>query len=1202
MKKLSHLFLVFLVSVVVFSCSKKEDPPEPTEDTSLPTISNLSKDIASPTPGQAVVISATVTTPETAPITTVVLKWKVNNGGMSNVSMSNKGNNVYSGTIPAQSEEGVTVNYTVLATNKNGTKEESGSYVVSEIPLDYSKLVLNEINGNGIPFDKYIELYNNSTRAIPLHGVTIFYNNFASEPKKTWTGTDQVIQAGSFLLLKGAEETGALKTELSATEGIVVEMFDPDENSIDFFAIGPDDYRDNSYSRLPNGTGKWYLTFSGGTPGTTNSGSYNDLIPTSPFILGFTRDVEIPTASDAVTVSATVRACSGTSISSVVLKWTRNGAAPSTIAMTNVGNLYSATIPAQATGSFIDYTLTATNDVSEIAEVSSGYYVMPEGGIDYTKIKLNEVSGVGEDCEKFYELINIGDIDIPLANCRIYYNANSSTGGAFPPDGNQGLTWNGNASQVIKAGEMFCLIGRNGGTCLNPTTPNSFTTGLTAQRKLIITLTDPDGITIDECIRAEDAGDYSISNKSFSRIPDGSGEFYFTTPTPCATNGKSTEGLLLVPKTPVTVEPPDDVDYSGLKLNEVSGVGVDSEKFYELINLGTEDIPLTGCKIYYNANGSEGGTLPSGKGSLTWTGLSTQTIEAGKLFSLIGRNTPGSFTTGLTASRILIITLEDPAGNIIDQCIRAEDTKEYAITDKSFSRIPDGTGLFYFTTPTPNLLNGGDATGLTLVPKTQGGTPDFTNLKINEVNGVSGQKWVEIYNTGSEAIPLNGATINYSNNAGSSFTVQYTFSADDVIEANGFFSNSTALGSCSANNANVIITLKSPSGAVLDTYTKLLDINTGKGFDQLTDKAHARIPDGTGDWYYTADGVGTRNATNGASTEGLTKIGEESGEVGGFDYTKLKINEVNGVDKWFEIYNTGDVEINLQGVTAHYSNSEPANYNTTNTWTGTSSQTIPAKGWFSTKGITLGTGLSANNINVRLQLRDPDGTVLDTYEKLLNVNPGEGYDHLTNKSHARIPDGTGSWYYIADGIGTSGATNSTSTAGLTKFGEEIKDEPSLDDDYTGLVLNEICGEQKFVEIYNSSDEDISLSGVKLQRNDGASQWVGGESDIIPAGAYRIFLFNSFTAGLDTNPAYVGWTVNSGISDQQTLKIALVTPSGNTIDVFMRGNTPWGTGGAERETTYSYSRMSDDTWAYAAPTPGVENGTYVKDIVNPGYSK
>ena len=163
------------------------------------------------------------------------------------------------------------------------------------------------------------------------------------------------------------------------------------------------------------------------------------------------------------------------------------------------------------------------------------------------------------------------------------------------------------------------------------------------------------------------------------------------------------------------------IDYSKLKLNEVSGVGNDAAKFYELINIGDVDIPLVGCQIIYNAAPNNiGDQFPPDREQLTWTGSATQIAEAGKLFSLIGRNNQGSFTTGLTAARILIITLKDPAGNVIDKCIRAKDTDEYEINDKSFSRIPDGTGPFYFTNPTPDEFNGSDVTGLLLVPQTDG--------------------------------------------------------------------------------------------------------------------------------------------------------------------------------------------------------------------------------------------------------------------------------------------------------------------------------------------------------------------------------------------------------------------------------------------------------------------------------------------------
>jgi len=761
-----------------------------------------------------------------------------------------------------------------------------------------------------------------------------------------------------------------------------------------------------------------------------------------------------------------------------------------------------------------------------------------DGEIDYTKLKLNEVSGVGQDAAKFYELINIGDEDIPLEGVKIYYNANSNGGGAFPPNDDR-LTWTGLASQKAEAGKLFSLIGR--GTAEE----GKFTTGLTAARILIITLKDPSGTVIDRCIRAADTGEYAITDKSFSRIPDGTGDFYFTTPpTPDETNGTSTEGLTLVPQPApsapvigtVTQQPISSqvssndevtvkatvtdalgtitsvtlqwklngaaqteipmtssgdvysaeipaqaanseveyqvcatndkdltttsdsetytvkavvvaVDYSKLVLNEVSGVGDDPDKFYELKNIGSANIPLEGVKIYYKANGSTGGSLLTEEdvvdSDLTWTGLASHgSVAAGQLFSLIGRDTtsnpnPGSFTKGLTAGRILIIILKDPDGNVIDKCIRAADTGDYTITNKSFSRIPDGTGPFYFTTPTPEATNGTDTTGLTLVPQTPPAPPpvdpsvDYSKLKLNEVNGLSGQKWFEIYNTGDVAISLENVKAYYNN--GSSYAITWTGTSTQTIAAKGYFQVTGLITGLSANNKDVKLQLRAPDETVLDTYQKK-DGYAATG--TVMDKVHARIPDGTGDWYYLTSGTATPGATNGTTTTGNTKFGEEESSVPpvdpGVDYSKLVLNEVNGVDKWFEIYNTGDVAINLEGVTAYYNSG--SSYNTTPTWTGTSSHTIAAKGFFSTKGTTLGTGLSANNANVKLQLRAPDGTILDTYQKKDGVS-FSNTQPLYNKSHGRIPDG-GDWYYFTDGTGTSGASNGTSTTGCTKFGEE----------------------------------------------------------------------------------------------------------------------------------------------------------------------
>jgi len=310
------------------------------------------------------------------------------------------------------------------------------------------------------------------------------------------------------------------------------------------------------------------------------------------------------------------------------------------------------------------------------------------------------------------------------------------------------------------------------------------------------------------------------------------------------------------------------------------------------------------------------------------------------------------------------------------------------------------------------------------------------------------------------------------------------------------------------------------------------------------------------------------------------------------DYTVLKINEVNGVSgqKWFEIYNTGDEEINLNDVKAYYSNSEPASYSIT--WTGDATQTILPKGYFSTQGLTLNTGLSANNASVRLQLRAPNGTPLDTYEKPKDINTG--YPVIYNKSHARIPDGTGDWYYTTDNIGTPGATNGASTEGCTKFGEEDAGMPVVD--YSGLVINEVDGNGKFVEIYNKGTEPVSLEGLRLVKNESGTWWAGGTGITIAVGGFYTVAQSGGAAGADE------YTGANGISPKQNVKFELKEPDGTVIDEFVRTNGGnWGDGVTPdygSGTQYSFSRCPDGTGSFqlAIPSCNSTNNASAGDIV------
>ena len=164
MNKLFCLLLFGFLSALFFSCLKKPDKPEPpAESTEIPAVSGLSRSIEFPKPGDAVVVSATVTAPEGAPIISVTLKLTVNGANSSEIAMNRSGSgDVYSAAVSGQFADGTAIAYTVAARNKNGTESKTGNYTVRTEPPpvtgDYFHLALNEINGNGDDSERYIEL------------------------------------------------------------------------------------------------------------------------------------------------------------------------------------------------------------------------------------------------------------------------------------------------------------------------------------------------------------------------------------------------------------------------------------------------------------------------------------------------------------------------------------------------------------------------------------------------------------------------------------------------------------------------------------------------------------------------------------------------------------------------------------------------------------------------------------------------------------------------------------------------------------------------------------------------------------------------------------------------------------------------------------------------------------------------------------
>ena len=164
---------------------------------------------------------------------------------------------------------------------------------------------------------------------------------------------------------------------------------------------------------------------------------------------------------------------------------------------------------------------------------------------------------------------------------------------------------------------------------------------------------------------------------------------------------------------------------------------------------------------------------------------------------------------------------------------------------------------------------------------------------------------------------------------------------------------------------------------------------------------------------------------------------------------------------------------------------------------------------------------------------------------------------------------------------------------------------------TGVVLNELSGADKFIELYNTTDKAISLEGLSLVKYDASKDggksttWTGKAGMTIAAKGYVVLESSDLAdeaEGGDPNYAYesANHVFKGGLSGKKNLKIEFVDAQENVLDVYARGEEGAGwnqVSGFNNDKKHTFSRVPDGTgeWAYADPTKGAANGAKVADI-------
>ena len=164
---------------------------------------------------------------------------------------------------------------------------------------------------------------------------------------------------------------------------------------------------------------------------------------------------------------------------------------------------------------------------------------------------------------------------------------------------------------------------------------------------------------------------------------------------------------------------------------------------------------------------------------------------------------------------------------------------------------------------------------------------------------------------------------------------------------------------------------------------------------------------------------------------------------------------------------------------------------------------------------------------------------------------------------------------------------------------------------TGVVLNELSGADKFIELYNTTDKELSLEGVYLVKYDSSKDggksttWTGAAGMKIAAKGYVVLESSDLAdPAEDGDPAYAYESANhvfkGGLSGKKNVFIELYSAADEVLSEFKRGEEGAGwnqVSGFNNDKKHTFSRVPNGTgeWAYADPTKGAENGAKVADI-------
>jgi len=400
-------------------------------------------------------------------------------------------------------------------------------------------------------------------------------------------------------------------------------------------------------------------------------------------------------------------------------------------------------------------------------------------------------------------------------------------------------------------------------------------------------------------------------------------------------------------------------------------------------------------------------------------------------------------------------------------------------------------------------------------------------LFVNEINGNDNNiDWVEIYNNGADPVDLSGYTIEKTDELG--MKTPFTIPAGSTIAAGGYkvWERNAASSFTWGISAKKAVTIKlldktgKELSALAITEADVASTLHSEGLDRTV----GRETDGAGKLVVFRNG-GTKEAANNG---GIIQIPTPESER-----KKLYVNEISGNEKWLEIYNAGDEEIDL---TTGYSVQKIDEAGAIDNFFFEGGVKIAAGGYRSWKQLDPASftwGISGKK-DVAFKIFDPNGTMLDYFEVRESL-----YSEGLSRTVGRETDGAGKLVVFRNG-GTKEAANN---GGIIQI-------PTPKSERKKLYVNEISGNEKWIEICNAGNEKVDLTGyaiTKIDENGSIDNWFIPDGTEIAAKG-----FMHWTQAIVVDPLIDVTTYHSftwGISAKKDVTFKISDQNGTELNRF-----------------------------------------------------